>query len=49
MCEVDSIRRETCRNLHRWLRPYEESIVGLDDFQITGIPDKLSFTQQKNE
>jgi serine/threonine protein kinase len=41
LCQVESDRRISCRELENWLRVYENEIIDLQDFQVKELPDKL--------
>ena len=38
LCEVDPDRRCSCSELFRWLKPYEESIINLERFEVPNLP-----------
>lgn len=42
LCEVDPERRSTCSELFRWLKPYEESIINLERFEVSNLPSKIA-------
>ena len=42
LCEVDPEKRSSCTDLFRWLKPYEESIINLEKFEVSSLPSKLS-------
>lgn len=47
MCEVDTEFRSTAREIFHWLQPYEDAITNLEDFQVTGLPEKMRLAREK--
>ena len=47
MCEVDTEFRTTSREILQWLLPHEDAIINLEDFQVTGIPEKMRLAREK--
>lgn len=48
MCEVDTEYRSNSQEIFKWLQPYEDSIVNLEDFQVQGLPEKMVLSKQRD-
>jgi hypothetical protein len=48
LCQVEAEKRPTCHELAEWLSRYESSIIELQEFAVTELPDKLHKLSQSS-